>query len=323
MPKSSREANRAMAAGSNKGRAGSSGPGRGASRSRSGLYTWGAIGVVVIVVVVLVIVKVGSGSGGSGPTSAHGFVATSPAVVSDLTSIPEAEFNTIGITSTASPVSGPTALKGQPALSESTSNGTLPEVYYLGAEYCPFCAAQRWSTIIALSRFGTWSGLGNMSSASSDEFPNTPTFTFSKASYTSKYVAFSSTEEYTNYLDSATNYWTLLQKPTTSEAALWKKYDSSKFIPSLSSADDGSIPFVDYGGKYVSAGSGYTPQILASQSRADVAGGLSDASSPITAAILSEANYQTAAICAITGGKPGNVCNSSGVKAAAKALASS
>jgi hypothetical protein len=240
--------------------------------------------------------------------------------MSDLTNIPAAEFNTVGISSPAGAVSGPTKIKGQPELTKATANGTLPEVYYLGAEYCPFCAAQRWSTIIALSRFGTWSGLGNTASASSDQFPNTPTFTFSKASYASKYVAFSSTEEYTNYLNSAKSYWALLQKPTASEAALWKKYDASAFIPTLTAADTGSIPFLDYGGKYLSAGSGFTPQLLASQSRTAIATGLSDTSSPITAAILSEANYQSAAICVMTGGKPGNVCNSAGVKAAAKAL---
>ena len=34
-----------------------------------------------------------------------------------------------------------------------------PEVLYVGAEYCPFCAAERWPVVVALSRFGTWSGL--------------------------------------------------------------------------------------------------------------------------------------------------------------------
>src|SRR5260370_29484940 len=32
-----------------------------------------------------------------------------------------------------------------------------PEFLYIGAEYCPFCAAQRWAMVVALSRFGTFS----------------------------------------------------------------------------------------------------------------------------------------------------------------------
>src|SRR6185312_6914517 len=39
-----------------------------------------------------------------------------------------------------------------PNVSVLTSKG-LPEVVYVGAEYCPYCAAERWGTIIALDRF--------------------------------------------------------------------------------------------------------------------------------------------------------------------------
>jgi O-succinylbenzoate synthase len=55
-------------------------------------------------------------------------------------------------------------------------------------------------------------------------------------------------------------------------------------------------------------------------SRATIAAGLSNATSPITQAIIASANYQTAAICAITKQQPGNVCTSAGVKAADKAM---
>lgn len=315
MAKSSRSPNKGKPAtpGNARGNSGTT------STSKSSLYTWGAILLVVIIVCVLVLVKV-TGSAGS-PTSATGFVATSPTIVNELTDIPLAEFNKIGVTSPATSVSGPTKLIGQPVLTETTSAGTLPEVFYLGAEYCPFCAAQRWGTIIALSRFGTWSGLGNTASYSGDQYPNTPTFTFVKAHYTSKYVAFTSVEEYTNYLNASKSYYALLQNPTAADDTLWKKYDSHTFIPSLPVADNGSIPFLYYGGKYESASSGFTPTLLANQSRSAIAAGLSETASPVTEAIISSANYQSAAICAMTGGKPGSVCNSSGVKAAQKALA--
>ena len=41
----------------------------------------------------------------------------------------------------------------------------------MGAEYCPYCAAERWSMIVALGRFGTFSGLQTMRSSSTDSRP--------------------------------------------------------------------------------------------------------------------------------------------------------
>jgi len=41
--------------------------------------------------------------------------------------------------------------------------------------------------IIALSRFGTFSGLSTTHSSTTDEYPGTPTFTFYGSSYRSKY----------------------------------------------------------------------------------------------------------------------------------------
>ena len=76
-----------------------------------------------------------------------------------------------------------------------TANGK-PEVLYIGAEYCPYCAAERWAMIVALSRFGTFSGLATVHSAAAngageaEPYPNTPTWTFVNAKYTSQYLTF-------------------------------------------------------------------------------------------------------------------------------------
>ena len=61
-------------------------------------------------------------------------------------------------------------------------------ILFVGAEFCPYCAAQRWPLIIALSRFGTFSGLQTTTSSSSIEYPNTITFTFRSATFTSQYI---------------------------------------------------------------------------------------------------------------------------------------
>jgi hypothetical protein len=277
------------------------------------------VGLVVVVVAGLVIIKVASGgTSGGGSTS---FQPTDPTTFSELTTVPASVFNTVGVTSAAVGVTPPLAVTGQPLLtSKNTAGKTVPEVLYIGAEYCPFCAAQRWATIIALSRFGTWGGLGNMTSSSIDEYPNTPTFTFARATFTSKYLAFKSVEEYTNYVDATTNYYKVFQTPTAAEAANIKKYDDHKYIPYLTTKQALSIPYLTFGDKFFVAGASYSPTTLTGSTRSDIASGLSNAASPITAAIIASANYQSAALCSLTGQQPSAVCTSAGVKAADTAM---
>jgi thiol-disulfide isomerase/thioredoxin len=284
----------------------------------AGLFTWLAVGLVVVVVVALVIIKVTSG--GTAPTGKTTFVPVSAAVQTDLTTVPASVFNSVGINSPDSSITPPQAISGQTTLTATDASGAkVPEVLYMGAEYCPYCAAQRWATIVALSRFGTWSGLGNMTSLSSDVYPNTPTFTFVNAKYTSKYLVFKSVEMYTNYLSSAGDY-VKLQTPTAQEEHEISTYDTSKYVNGLTSEQDGSIPFITFANKFLVAGASYNPQTLAGTSRDAIAGGLDNATSPITQAIVASANYQTAAICTLTNQQPGSVCSSSGVMAAAKAM---
>jgi thiol-disulfide isomerase/thioredoxin len=286
----------------------------------AGLFTWLAVGLVIVVVAALVIIKVTASSPTS--SSSSNFQATDAATVTELTTVPASVFDTIGLNSPDAPVTAPIELKGQPALTGTSASGAkLPEVFYLGAEYCPYCAAERWSTIIALSRFGTWKGLGNTTSSSVDVYPSTPTFTFLKASYTSKYLVFKSIEEYNNSYNASTNPpYGKLQTPTKQEAAVFTKYDTSKYITSMTAAQDGSIPFISIGNKFVISGADYTPATLSGQSRSQIAAGLNNTTSPVTAAIIASANYQTASFCSLTNNMPAAVCTSSGVLAAKKAM---
>jgi hypothetical protein len=286
----------------------------------AGLFTWLAIGLVVVVVVALVVVKALSGS--STPASgSSSFQAANPTTVAQLTGVPASVFNTVGVTSPIAQVTPPQVLKNQPELFATNASGKkLPEILYIGAEYCPYCAAQRWSTIIALSRFGKWSGLGNMSSYSGDVYPNTPTFTFVKAKYTSQYVNFTSVEGYADYLNAAKSFYAVLQTPTAAESAELKKYDTPKYVTGLTASEAGSIPFMSFANKFLVAGASYSPTTLAGSTRANIAAALDNATSPVTEAIIASANYQTAAICTLTNQKPGNVCASAGVTTAARAM---
>lgn len=274
----------------------------------AGLFTWVAVGVVVVIVAALVIVKVVSGGPSSSGSSA--WVATDPTTVSQVTAIPTSVYDAVGV-SESSAVTAPLALKGQPALTAKLADGTtVPQILYIGAEYCPFCAAQRWATIAALSRFGTWTGLGNTTSSSNDVYANTPTFTFYKAKFTSKYLAFTGVETLNNVYPYAT-----IMTMTPAEKAIIAKYDTSKYI-NMSPSNDGAIPFISMGNKYLVSGASYNPGLLTGLTRTQIASNLSATTSPITKVIITSANEQTAAICTLTKQQPTNVCNSSGVKAA-------
>ena len=285
----------------------------------AGLFTWITIGVVLLVVAVLVIVKVTNNGGANGSSV---FQPTSASLASEVTGVPTSVFNSIGVTSSATPASMPQAISGQPTFTATVNGKKLPEILYVGAEYCPYCAAERWANIVALSRFGTFSGLGNMESSThtGEVYPGTPTFTFLKAKYTSPYVAFSSVEEFTNVWSNSIGYYTSLQKPSKAESANFGKYDTSAYIKGITSQQNGSIPFINFANKFLVAGASFSPAILAGLTRDQIAAGLSDPTSPITQAIIAVANYQTAAICSITNNQPSTVCASPGVALAKKAM---
>ncbi|MHB1518066.1 MAG: DUF929 family protein [Acidimicrobiales bacterium] len=288
------------------------------SRISPAMLTWGAVGLVVIIIVVLIAVF----AAGGGTTNAS-FTATVPApasVVHDVTNIPLSVYNTIGINSPSATVSPPTVLKNQPPL---TLNGKSPSMLYIGGEYCPYCAAERWPMTAALSRFGTFSNLKITASSHTDVDAATHTFSYYGSTYTSPYIHFVPVEMYSNIpcSSSASNTcYRPLQHLTQQETSIATKYNGSQYNPSATSAGGISFPFVLIDNKALISGASYDPGILAGQTWSQIAGGLSDTGNPATQAIVATANYMTAAICASTGNAPSSVCTSSGVKAAAKAL---
>ena len=185
------------------------------------------------------------------------------------------------------------------------TSGGKPEMLYMGAEYCPYCAAERWSMIVALSRFGAFSGLATTRSAArsgagtAEPYPSTATWTFASASYASKYLTFTPVEGYTNVPDQSTGGYTTLMKPTPAQQALIQKYDA---------ANQGAIPFIDYGNKYMSVGASYDPGLLSGLTWSQVAADLHQPASPVAKGVLGAANYITAAICGLTGDAPAAAC---------------
>ena len=274
---------------------------RKAERRRRILIASGAIVVVVVIVVVFVVVKLGSKTtpskaASNGPTGSA--LAT---VVDKVTTVPVSALNAVGnggsqVDAKPIPVS--------PAVAALTANGK-PEMLYLGAEYCPYCGAERWSMIVALSRFGTFSGLATVHSSSTDVYPNTPSWTFLHASYASKYLTFTPVEECSNIPNGGTscNGYTTLQAPTAAEQALATKYDVAPYT-----TEDGAIPFIDFGNKYIISGASYNAQLLQGLSWSQVATDLSNPSSSVAQAADGAANYITAAICTMTNNLPATAC---------------
>jgi len=241
-------------------------------------------------VAVLIIVKLSSG-GSSGSSS----TATSqPAVVSAVTSVPSSTTDSVG-KGTANPKML-VPLSGAPAL----ASGGKPEVLYMGAEYCPFCATERWAMLNALSRFGTFSNIKFIHSAADDTPASVPTLTFYQSGYNSKYVTFTPVEM--QKIDKST-----LQNPTSEQKALLNKYDAPPYVQ----GGGGAIPFMYFGGKYIVSGASYDYNVLSGKTYAQIAAAMKDPSSDIAKGAIGAANQMTAAICKLTGDQPATACTAS------------
>ena len=228
------------------------------------------------------------------PPAAPGSDVTQTVLI-EITSLPQSEFDSIGQGSANNLIkpAGGTGLVGATG---------KPEVFYEGAEYCPYCAAERWAMIVALSRFGTFSGLQTTTSSSTDIYANTVTFTFRSATYTSQYIDFRAVE-------TSDRNQQPLQTPTSAEQSLVSKYDSG-----------GTIPFLDFGNRYASTGAMYSPDLLGGMRWPDVALAVQNSDSTQAKAIVGAANLITAAICKLTGDQPAAVCSTASMQGLEKKL---
>lgn len=199
-------------------------------------------------------------------------------VLSALTSIPTALEEQVG--------RGESTIGMRPISGPALSIGGLPTVRFVGGLFCPYCAAERWSIIQALSRFGTFTGLSEIRSSED----NLATFDFAKAKYKSTFLRFKAIELEDQQLRP-------LQKLTIAELALFKRYGHESF------------PFLYLGGKYAQEGAGYAPTTLEGLDHAQIAAALRDPASATTRSIIGEANVLTAAICGITDNQPSQVCS--------------
>jgi len=275
---------------------------RAAARTpRRGLWM---IAAVVVVIAIAGAVAIASGR----HTQANDQLAPA-ALVSKVTNVPVSVYRRVG---TGSTVGAPKRIDA-PALTESGK----PLVLYIGAEYCPYCATERWAMVAALSRFGTFTGLRSTHSSSTDVFPNTQTFSFHGATYTSKWLAFTGVELQSNKR-SGDGYATL-DTPTAEQQSIFSTYDRAPYVGNDPSSA-GGIPFIDFGGKFVVGGVSYDPAVLQGKSANAIAEALSDPTSTIARGAIGTANTFTAAICALTNNQPAAVCSDPSITKIAASL---
>ncbi len=251
------------------------------------LIVGGSVIAVIAVVVVFIVIKAGSHT--ATPTGSATGTPLPATVNRQITNVP---------VSTLAGVGAGTWYNGtiESITGKPLTSGGKPEVLYIGAEYCPFCATERWAIAAALGRFGTFSPLSGIHSSPTDTPPSIPTLTFYKSTYTSKYLTFTPVE--VEKVDRSP-----LQTLTPEQQALQSTYD----IPPRTT-EAGSIPFMDMGNKYMISGATYSYAVLQGKTWAQIAAAMQDPSTPIAKGAVGSANMLTAAICKITGNQPANVC---------------
>jgi thiol-disulfide isomerase/thioredoxin len=254
-----------------------------AAEKRRRMLAIGGITLALLVVLGIIIAAVVAKQ--NKPSQAGGSNGTLPASVQSKLAVPASVLAQVGIGSSAT--NALTAGSGA-----ALTSGGKPEMLYVGAEWCPYCAAERWAMAVALSRFGTFSPLKGIHSSSTDVYPNTATLTFYHSTYTSNYLVFTPVENQ----DVNRN---TLQSLTPAQQAIW---------------NNRGYPFIDFGNKFT-AGTTYNPQVLQGLTWSQIAADLHNPSSPVAQGADGSANLFTAAICRITGNLPASVCNAAPVAA--------
>ena len=228
----------------------------------------------------------------AGVTSGDRPLLAPSALLAAISSVPRSLVDSIGANGERSVL---TVTKDQPPLA---AGGKL-RLVYVGAEYCPWCALMRWPLVMALSRFGTFSGLKVTSSAANDG--DLPTLSFLGAHFTSRYLVFTPYE-------AADRDGAPLQAVPAAVSSLYARYDGTGDEPTVfTGGPSPGIPFLDIGNRFVSSGDpsefDHAYEALSHADPGTVADALVSPGSTLgramdAPAFIAEANFITAAICA-------------------------
>jgi hypothetical protein len=234
-----------------------------------------SVTAVLAIIVALVAVKLTSAA----PRASESLAASS--VVSEVTTVPAAVLARVG------PGRAATPLQTIQTAGAPLTIGGKPAIVFVSEESCPFCAAERWPLVVALAHFGTWSHLGSTTSSATDVYPDTATFSFRAARYTSRELTLRTTEL-------TDNLGRRLQAQTPLDTTLIGTYDVPPYVNSADQS--GAVPFLDIANHDILAGAQYNPQVLAGLSAAQIAAQLKNPASPVAEAIDGSAHVIITAI---------------------------
>ena len=268
----------------------------------SGPLIWIVVGVLVVVAAIVGLYASRPQQAATGATERVGEAAPQE-VWRNLTEIPQDVWEKAPVVPATMPMDASSTGNGAPA----ANDGSKTRVTYVGAEYCPYCASERWALIAALSRFGTLTDIYLTTSSATDVFPNTPTFSFHRARYQSDYVDLQAVEVQGSQEVNGT--YPPLGQPTAEQRALMQRFNPN-----------GSIPFTVVGDRYVWVGSAISPEPFAGKTWEEIAAAIHSGQGDLAQQVLAAANTMSAAICSANGGRPEQVCGSQPVKAALAVL---
>ncbi len=170
--------------------------------------------------------------------------------------------------------------------------GAQAEVLYIGAEFCPYCAAERWALTVALSKFGEFSNLSLITSSGGD----VPTLSYVGSTFAGDLVVFDPVElqdQDGEPLEDATD-------------AQMERFRG---------AGGGAFPFIDIPGVGFQKGGSVAFPVLVGHTQgaiaAELAASTEDDTDPdtIPGTVNASAGAFIRAICEATGGEPGAVCD--------------
>jgi Domain of unknown function (DUF929) len=265
--------------------------GKGRQQKPTRTNPWLVIGGILALLVVIVAVFWAISTNQKNTTE-----TAAPGVFQQVTSLNPNLLATVGtgnvkdnVNRLLKPIQGAPLLKGPDG---------KPEVFYMGGDFCPYCAAQRWGLIVALSRFGSFKQPLQANIASEG---NVPTFSFHGSSYQSQYIDFVPREV-------ENNQGNQLDTLTATEQQMVNKYDAPPY-----SQTQGGFPFINIANQHVASGAFYDYNLLVGQQYPDIVRNIQDTNSTISQGVLGTANYLTASICAATNNQPANVCTTSSI----------
>lgn len=174
---------------------------------------------------------------------------------------------------------------------------------FIGAGFCPYCAAMRWPVVLTLLRFGQLDHLTLTRSGAYDIDPDTPTFGFRRVGFT----ALGNSLDFRS-LELMNRQRQAEQQPTVAETALMQRLDRSPYTRFA-----GGIPMIVIGDRMVQLGAPVSPALFKGMDWQQVVNALTSGHGPLWQSVMAQTNRLTKAVCAVTEKQPSRICEAPAV----------